>query len=219
MAKFGKNIILHNRYLLYFIFIVALSDFLYLVYINDIYSASIFALIGFLTSFFSKNMIVILVMAMAVSNIIKFGNRSAVKEGFTDDDVAEDEVAEDEVAEDEEAEDEEASKENKDEPENKKGKGEKKKKNKSEKPVKEKKESPLSVETTEDSDKETFGQDENVVYTSDKDKSVDNVDKTILAQEQILERMNKYKPLLDTINGISKNMAIMKGASNIVNEK
>ena len=120
MAKFGKNIILHNRYLLYFIFIVALSDFLYLVYINDIYSASIFALIGFLTSFFSKNMIVILVMAMAVSNIIKFGNRSAVKEGFTDDDVAEDEVAEDEVAEDEEAEHEEASKENKDEPENKK---------------------------------------------------------------------------------------------------
>jgi FtsZ-interacting cell division protein ZipA len=217
MAKFGKNIILHNRYLLYFIFIVALSDFLYLVYINDIYSASIFALIGFLTSFFSKNMIVILVMAMAVSNILKFGNRSAVKEGFTDDDVAEDENAEDEKAEEEETEEEEASKENKGEPENKKEKGDKK--NKSEKPVKEKKESPLSVETTEDSDKETFGQDKNVVYTADKDKSVDNVDKTILAQEQILERMNKYKPLLDTINGISKNMAIMKGASNIVNDK
>jgi hypothetical protein len=36
----------------------------------------------------------------------------------------------------------------------------------------------------------------------------------ILAQEKILERMNKYKPLLDTLNGLTKNIAIVKGLSN-----
>ena len=209
MTKFGKNIILHNRYLLYFIFIIALSDFLYLVYINDIYSSSIFALIGFLTSFFSKNMIVILFMAITVSNIIKFGNiRSISKEGFTDEEPIHET---DETKEtDETDETKEPEKETKETNETKETKETKKSKKES---------SPLSVETTEDENKETFGQDENVVYTSDKDKSVDNVDKKILAQEQILERMNKYKPLLDTIHGIAKNMAIMKGASNVVNEK
>jgi hypothetical protein len=40
----------------------------------------------------------------------------------------------------------------------------------------------------------------------------------IIANEKLLERMNKYKPLLDTLQGLTKNMAIMKGISTSATE-
>ena len=40
----------------------------------------------------------------------------------------------------------------------------------------------------------------------------------ILSQEKILKSMNKYKPLLDTLQGITKNMAMVKGAASISDE-
>jgi len=49
---------------------------------DEVY-AGLLILIGFLTSFFNKNMIVILFTAIAVTNIIRFGNVQQ-KEGFAD---------------------------------------------------------------------------------------------------------------------------------------
>jgi hypothetical protein len=167
---------------------------------NDYYSAAIFGLIGFLTSFFSKNMIVILFIAIAFTNIIKYGAKAGV-EGMT---VEGNEESKESEVEQEESEEEKykvkvvsAS--------------EAKKKGSSEE-----KES-LSVETNEGTNKEKFGEDK-VVYTSEEDKELAKTDKMILSQEKILKSMNKYKPLLDTLNGITKNMAIVKGASSATDD-
>ena len=75
------NAILYNRYVLYFVVFVSLVN-LYMLAISDrpIYAA-MFVLVGFLTSFFSKNMIVILVVAIALTNLVKSGSSQGV-EGF-----------------------------------------------------------------------------------------------------------------------------------------
>jgi uncharacterized membrane protein len=181
MKGLKKNAILHNRYVLYLVFIIALGNLLSLGYARDYYSVSIFVLIGFITSFFSKNMIVILFIAVALSNIIKYGAKAGV-EGMTDEAEVGTESAK---------------------------KSAKKSESESES---------LSVETTEGSNKEKFGQDKNVIYTSDEDMEMAKTEKMILSQEKILKSMNKYKPLLDTLQGITKNMAIVKGASSVSDE-
>jgi hypothetical protein len=65
---------------------------------------------------------------------------------------------------------------------------------------------------------EEFGQVKEVVYTSVDDMAITDQDKMIIANEKLLERMNKYKPLLDTLQGLTKNMAIMKGISTSATE-
>jgi hypothetical protein len=204
MKVSNKNAILHNKYVLYLIFIIALGNLLTLVYTYDYYSASIFVLIGFLTSFFSKNMIVILSIAIAFTNIIKYGAKAGV-EGMTSDESDDNEK-------DNEKEKSDASEKEK---EKEKIKSDKKESNK--KQDTDTKES-LSVETNEGSNKEKFEQDKNVVYTSEEDKDVDKTEKMILSQEKILKSMNKYKPLLDTLQGITKNMALVKGATSTSEE-
>lgn len=93
----NMNVVLHNVYVLYFILLVALADLFYLVSsANYVYSA-IFILTGFITSFFSKNMMVILCIALVVTNVLKQGTATATatatassaptlpKEGFSND--------------------------------------------------------------------------------------------------------------------------------------
>ena len=75
---------LHNQYVLYFVFFVAIGNLFMFVFSNDLMSAGVFFTAGLLTSFFSKNMVVILVTAMVVSNIIRMGI-SNKREGFKDD--------------------------------------------------------------------------------------------------------------------------------------
>jgi flagellar biosynthesis GTPase FlhF len=212
MKVSNKNVILHNKYVLYLIFIIALGNLLTLAYTYDYYSVSIFVLIGFLTSFFSKNMIVILFIAIAFTNIIKYGGKASV-EGMTSKDSDEKET-DSEVDTDEKT-NKEKSEKNKETSE--KEESEIKKKSKSEK-NKSSEALSLSVETNEGSNKEKFEQDKNIVYTSDEDKEMDKTDKMILSQEKILKSMNKYKPLLDTLQGISKNMALVKGATSTADE-
>jgi FtsZ-interacting cell division protein ZipA len=143
-------------------------------------SASFFGLIGILTAFFSKNMIVIFLVAIIITNVVKFGTvRQSKREGLANkknDKKAKETV---EAVEEVEAEADEEAK--------------------------------ISVENS--ASKEKFGQDKAVIRTTDEDKELDKSEKMILAQENMLKRMNKYKPLLDTLNGITKNMAAFKGAS------
>jgi hypothetical protein len=49
---------------------------------GDYTFAAMFILVGFITSFFSKNMMVILVIAIAISNLFKMGLSSGKFEGF-----------------------------------------------------------------------------------------------------------------------------------------
>jgi len=164
-------------------------------------SVTTFVLIGLLTSFFSKNMIIILAAAIVFTNVLKMGGITDVniqtinitqigKEGLTDE----------EGQKEGEEEEEKATSNSSKSPEKKSTKNKKAK----------------IEETHDDNDgtiKEEFGQDEKVVYTSVEDQSISDEDKMILAQEKLLEKMNKYKPLLDTIQGISKSMATMKQLS------
>lgn len=66
-----SNDVLHNRFVLYFIFGISISSLFYSVFVDDLLSVGVFLVTSLLTSFFSKNMIVILVVAIVVSSVIR----------------------------------------------------------------------------------------------------------------------------------------------------
>ena len=76
----NNNAIVHNRFVLYFIFLISLGNLFYMSMDGDVFSIILFALIGYLTSFFSKNMIIILFAALTFTNILKYG-ANITKEG------------------------------------------------------------------------------------------------------------------------------------------
>ena len=100
--------LLKNKFVLYFILLLALADVIYLAMGKDYMSVAVFCLTGFVSSFFSKNMMVVLCIAMAVTNVLRFG--SSRSEGFA-------EGAKDKEDEEEESEETEESMENPDEKE------------------------------------------------------------------------------------------------------
>ena len=63
--------ILNNRILLYALSLLVLLDLIYLANSRSFNTIIIFILVGFLTSFFCKNMIVIMVVALFVAHILK----------------------------------------------------------------------------------------------------------------------------------------------------
>jgi hypothetical protein len=85
--------ILYNKWVLYFIFVVGIYDVIHFYQRGNMVAFAIFFIVGFLTSFFCKNMIVIIVSAIAVSHIVAYGNK--MTEGF-DEEVEEEEGFEEE---------------------------------------------------------------------------------------------------------------------------
>lgn len=81
----NMNSVLYNKFVLYFILVLSLANLFFLVSHKHYMFASIFVLIGFITSFFSKNMMVILCVAIAVTNVLKYGSKASV-EGMENDD-------------------------------------------------------------------------------------------------------------------------------------
>jgi hypothetical protein len=81
MLKDAKTI-LHNRFILYFVLFLALSDISFLVMGSEFVLVSIFILSGFVTSFFSKNMIVIMCIALVITNILRYGTNINTQEGL-----------------------------------------------------------------------------------------------------------------------------------------
>jgi len=73
-SNYNYNPILNNRFILYFICFLALVDILYLLNIGDIKSFLVFISTGLLTTFFNKNMIVVLVIALCITHIYKYGS-------------------------------------------------------------------------------------------------------------------------------------------------
>lgn len=86
--KLSKNLtgittskgMLHNKILLYVVFIFSLLNLFILANTGNYTYVVVFILIGFLSSFFSKNMLVILLLALILTNILKYG--SSLNEGF-----------------------------------------------------------------------------------------------------------------------------------------
>jgi len=112
LSRGGKSIasipksILYNRYLLYFIFAIALGNVVQLMTQQDHMSVVIMVIVGLLTSFFSKNMVVILCIALVVTNILKYGTKLRV-EGFETSEEEETGESGEETGEEEEEEEEE----------------------------------------------------------------------------------------------------------------
>ena len=84
---FNKNLnlskLLESKFVLYFLlFVVIINMYTYATEHDEAY-AGVLILVGFLTSFFNKNMIVILFTAIAITNLIRFGNMQQ-REGFVD---------------------------------------------------------------------------------------------------------------------------------------
>ena len=74
------SFILKNVYFLYAIVIISLTHLLYLSVEGDYMTVLVFILIGFITSFFSKNMVVILLIAGIFSSILHIN--TPIDEGF-----------------------------------------------------------------------------------------------------------------------------------------
>ena len=76
--------LLESKAVLYFLVIISIVNMVTYAATNEPTYAGYMLLIGFLTSFFSKNMIVVLFIAIAFTNIIRFGMMSAsqYREGF-----------------------------------------------------------------------------------------------------------------------------------------
>jgi len=76
--------VLHNRYVLYFFVFITIIDLMFFANSGDIRSLLTILIVGFLTSFFSKNMIVILFTALVFTHILKYGTN--VSEGMKNED-------------------------------------------------------------------------------------------------------------------------------------
>lgn len=67
--------LLTNKYVLIFVFIVSIGNIVQLATDGDYTAIAIILLIGLITSFFSKNMMVIMIIAIAFANVLKFGTK------------------------------------------------------------------------------------------------------------------------------------------------
>ena len=80
--KYNFAPVLHNKYVLYAFLAMTLVRIVFFVNNGDMASVITLGLVGFITSFFSKNMIVILCIALTVSSLLTYGIRSNTHEGL-----------------------------------------------------------------------------------------------------------------------------------------
>ena len=92
--------LLHNRVFLYVVFAFALLNMLVFFVANDFRSIAIFFIVGFLTSFLCKNMVVVLLLSIVIVNIVKYG--VGINEGLENEEKKEENFEENLEDEDEE---------------------------------------------------------------------------------------------------------------------
>tara|TARA_Y100000389_G_scaffold193255_1_gene221832 strand:+ start:2322 stop:2912 length:591 start_codon:yes stop_codon:yes gene_type:complete len=116
LLNINSKKILNSVILLYVVLFASIADLLYLVSTGAHSNVIIFILIAYVTSMFSKNMTVILITALAITNIYHLGRRVVLKEGFEDADDEDDESKdEDDESKDEDDESKDEDDESKDE--------------------------------------------------------------------------------------------------------
>jgi hypothetical protein len=201
----NKNI-LHNKYLLYLIFFLSFGNFIIEMMNGNMYFVAVYILIGVLTSFFNKNMIVILSIAVIFTNILKYG-RATTFEGFDGEEIDENDI--EQIFNPDTSRDGEVIDAIVDGSESKKK-------------SKHKLSSPDSdLEEDDDDDEDDDEQSTHVKKKKKKeglkrytDEDLDNMDyekteQLIKNQKQILKNMREYKPFLDTIQGLTKHFSGM----------
>jgi hypothetical protein len=80
--KLNYGALLHNCYVMYFVLFLAVADLLVLSVSREYVFILIFLLVGYLTSFFSKNMMVILLVAIVATNVLRSGSGIRLSEGL-----------------------------------------------------------------------------------------------------------------------------------------
>jgi hypothetical protein len=86
--KYGSKInILHNRAILYFVLFLSTINLVSYGLVKDFLTPTIFILVAIITSFFSKNMTVILSVALVSCNVIKQGAKIRLSEGMDNNDM------------------------------------------------------------------------------------------------------------------------------------
>ena len=180
--------VLHNKIVLYAFLAMTIIQIVFFVNRGDMAAVITLGLVGFITSFFSKNMIVILCIALTVSSLLSFGIKSNISEGLENKDDASNSDGK--------------SEENKDgkSEENKDGKSEENKDGKSEENKDGK-----SQEKKSDTDKNNKNGETNSVESSDKTKDeikeqYNNMKKEYPefkeVQAEIMKGIEKMDPLL-----------------------
>lgn len=98
--------ILYNKWILYLMFIISLVDLTQFYMRGNTNAILLFFAVGLLTTFFSKNMTVVLVIALALTHIVSYGT-GALAEGLEgqEEEADEEEADEEEEVEEEEVED------------------------------------------------------------------------------------------------------------------
>jgi hypothetical protein len=209
-TDFDKNI-LHNTYVLYFISFLSFGKFFFEMITGDMYYVTVYIIIAFLLSFFNKNMIVILTLSLIFANILKYGRASTI-EGFDENHLSNDDN-------DDHNEENEVDKalgvdhdSNNDDGvidkivgEDSKKKKEKVKKEKKEK--KEKKHNKSDEDVSEDENEENEENEEKKKSKKHHDDEYEESEKLLKNQELLLKNMREYKPFLDTIQGLAKNVS------------
>jgi hypothetical protein len=179
---------------------------------GDMYYVTVYIIIAFLLSFFNKNMIVILTLSLIFANILKYGRASTI-EGFDENHLSNDDN-------DDHNEENEVDKalgvdhdSNNDDGvidkivgEDSKKKKEKVKKEKKEK--KEKKHNKSDEDVSEDENDENEEKEEKKKSKKHHhDDEYEESEKLLKNQELLLKNMKEYKPFLDTIQGLAKNVS------------
>jgi hypothetical protein len=91
--KYGSKInVLHNRAILYFVLFLSTINLVSYGLVKNFLTPTIFILVAIITSFFSKNMTVILSVALVSCNVIKQGAKIRLSEGMKDMKQSENEV-------------------------------------------------------------------------------------------------------------------------------
>jgi len=77
--------VLQSRLILYFLFVLTLGNLYVFVSTGSGLYAAVLLIVGYLTTFYSKNMIVVMFVALVTANVLKYGSSVRVRDGFTAD--------------------------------------------------------------------------------------------------------------------------------------
>ena len=91
--------VLQSRLILYFLFILTLGNLYVFVSTGSGMYAAVLLIVGYLTTFYSKNMIVVMFVALVAANVLKYGSSVQHRDGFTADDETKDKDAKEHVEE------------------------------------------------------------------------------------------------------------------------
>jgi len=83
--EFSLTSIMYNRVFLYIVLFASLINMTAYGLMGDIITPLIFVLVGVITAYYNKNMLIILLTSLIFSNIVKYGSKLAINmEGFAE---------------------------------------------------------------------------------------------------------------------------------------